>query len=873
MRAPLVFSPSILSSFFETADLSPFFAELRKTDNCFDEETHERFCFYLDEICTKEDSSPFYPYMSQQTKNMIFFGMPTHHKDDLRSRWTRFCKTGYTFYMFTGNLLECFIEHLFIHSNWRYNVRVLSQIPSSIYQAIKKHCSPSVPFTKIFPLLSAEREAIRNRLYPRILNDVVCVLRILHYDGKADEKQEEEQVCYKRKRDQQEKEDNDEDDDDNSSDLSLLEDQRVEANGNLSLLSKDKLYPKMHHSQWPALLECEYSCYTLSATLFSLAVSFSSSSSGKEELSPLIRYLRMRHCLADKDSLALLEDEREKEAVTYLLKILSRNPAVFLRLENQTLVLEIRAMLEFFKNARFLLSKQVGSDEYRILSHRTGQLIPFLSNDGEKMPEEVICRVKEPRQFLLFRLADPLSLNTSLLILKNRFLDAKTDHTTLYAIYFSSNDVYLCINEKFYRDIQQVYVPYLCTTNNFLKRPGTFGMLYPIHVQNFYSSSTKTMLIAVKSLLRLFFVFRGPRTRHVIPRPEEPVADFLRLLAPILELFTPHEIIQHLDEPFLVPSRLCFSKQKLAIGINEEEFTLYSALRSFCFVNMRHEIVASSISKLALFFQSNQKVAEKWKHVAHLVSHLSRISLASDDRMVEIPDRLFPHHVFPFPTHLLLYLFIATEPLLPRDIGVTVFLTMRPIFSRKRTLGKLSFPATQPGLVDIRHEALENKYRDLFQDLGYDPFEKDTTTTKPHNLILLFEYLEQCSFFSTQVSYDEYTTLRKQKVKHPLEIQTQFKRFLPLDYDWILSKVGSTSSSPHLTETLPLYFNESKPVISKQVFPVWMSELNHPVFFTRKKSGDALGNASELRPFTGAHKDLLNCMILFPCSETIQLFS
>lgn len=897
MCSTLVFSPSTLSEFFETLSLAPFFADLRKTDNSFDDDTHERFCYYIDELCKSQDSA-FLPYLHKPSPHVTLFGTaPNHHKDETRSRWTRFSKQNATptIYIFTSNLLECFMEHLFIHCNWRFNVRILSQIPSSLYQAIKKNLSPSLSLTKLFPLLSPEREAIRSQLYPRMLNDVVCVLRILHYEGKADEHREMAQQKYleknakKRKRQQETDEEDhetsrydeeDDDEDDVASDLSLLEDQRVENNGNLSLVSFEKLHPKMCHKQWPIPLECEYSCYAISATLFTLALSITSP--GKEVLSS---YLVMRQCLSDKARLNALQDSAQKEMVSYLLRVLSRNPSHVTRLENQALVFQIRSILEFFRNARFLLEKQVAQDEYRILSHRTGQLTPFLeldANDTRRrvFPTELYQRVKEPRQFLVFKVIDPLSLNTSLLILKSRFLDGNVDSSSLYAIYFESDLTYLCIHENFYRDIQRLYVPYLCTTNSFLKRPGLFGMLYPIHVQNFFSGDHQAMLIAIKSMLRLFFVFRGHQTRHVIPRPEDAAADFLRLLSPILDLFEPCEIRQYLDEPFFVPNQLRFSKRtQLATGINEDSWTLYSALRSFCFVYKRHEMIASTVKDLLFFFQGHPKVSEKWNLVAYLVSNMARAIFDSYESniTVDIPDRLIPDSVFPFPNHLLLYLFIAFEKQLPRLLAIQVFLGMRPVFSRRRTMGKISFPATQPGLV--HHEALENKYLDLFKKLEMasspslappsSPLqtESDEKQRKPrHNLIVLFEYLEQCSFYSTQASYDEYVKKRKETLSKHNAANEKPRRFLSLDYDWILKQKN------HLSEQLPLYFDQSKPVISKQVFPIWTSELNHPVCFTRRKTQTENGRSpSELRPFIGAHKDLLNCMVLFPCLEMIQL--
>lgn len=933
-----------------------------------------------------------------------------------------------TTYVFLDKLFELMLTHILVATLWRYNITNLSQIPPTIYQALR---SCQVDIVAVFPHLSTEREEVRKRIYPVSLEDVVCVLRVLNYDGKH---REEEESAMMRESARKNSSDPTTSSDDSShvSDLSALEEGIVANGGTLTMISPDLRMVYMQHPLVNVMLECEYDCYALAATLFTLALEFTNEKKDYDQLTK--RYLSYKTLLSKplemfmddqlqrSQKLPMILDANEKRGIECLLRVLSRNVNTLGHLDPARIEYTV-SILEFFKNASRMIQAEVITRQIRRGRFYTFEGPYTLDEMSKIIPLVLIPKRKNEYHVIAFdvNVVDPLSLHTSMSILEKRFgasikkkrheptgFDLNNNQSTkddeqvpiFHNLFMdhSRSKIYVIISKEFHNALCQYYMPYLSTCPYFIVRPGSPGLLYPIHAHNYFYGGSTGLLYSMKTLLRLFC--RTPKNDYgnCLPNEEDKELGFFSFFHKIMDRFMqyddsnhiihnsnesehetnatttttttvtteticrdPNLLISKLDHPFLNPLLLKYGSSRtqerevtdengqihtiqeevcVATGFKREIPTIYTGIKAMCFMKGSHEISTVILRKLHQVFCSSTELQLKWDLLWQLVQHLMEKTndLSATRNIVDqvyIPRFFLPHEEFPFPNYLLFYVFIAQETeVISNEFAFELFISISVNYSSRRRTDTQLAPS-HPGLCHMGTLSIA-RYKDYFSEHGAGARLVSADESNDHNdndnesrkaLYVLFEYLEQHSYFDPNKPFEDFVeTAERRKetlVSSSKGANETFVRWCPISYDLLIkSRLSNHRASTRLNPPplMPAYFDEktSRAMHFYSIFPIWKSEFlnghsgpkntkrakeSTRMSFTDErqeqqqqsplKGGGGEGgdddiemfpdSASEithtnktrvsddLRPLAGCHPKFLQLVTFYPCSYTMNL--
>ena len=415
------------------------------------------------------------------------------------------------------------------------------------------------------------------------------------------------------------------------------------------------------------------------------------------------------------------------------------------------------------------------------------------------------------------------------------------------------------------------------------------------------------MLYSLKSLCKYFDQSRSMETW---PNPENDSEkfyfDYYQKLPNIIELFMDkEELYRNIIDPLNSSQFLWISgivkKRKVGIrqspkrkifGIFNESFSIYSALKSFCYMKSSHGIPRHTLHSILKFFScAKQEVHDKHRLVEDLAFYLSNSSKASFKENAIIPNDFFKKELFPYPTHLILYDFIL-YPEVPTCLSLEIFINLHVL---NPSLEHIHFPIHHDGLDFIQSEEFKNVISNQFEKKKKRKIEEeekellekkkrkigketpsliiseckshteDPFYIKPENRLIdyLFKYLEEMSFSKTSVNPKS----KGENYRGNYNNSSDYGNYS--DYDWKDSNV-------------PIQYEKKRKCFysSVELFPIWSSELKSQE--TTKVSLESMSRQGsnkylhrmkkqdeELGPFIGTKQIFLETIILNPCTRIV----
>lgn len=878
---------SLLCDLFGKQDLARVFQKFKQYQTMrIHNDAQSNFVKEVSEICQQ---SPFINNQSNAADNncssTLIFGS---YRNQKLSDYISLVIQGQqqktiSVYIFLGLLFEIFLSKLLIQSKWRHSVTALVQIPSTMYQIFR---SEDIDISRIFPNLCENNEKTRALIYPSILERVVCVLKVLDFNGKSNEAQEKEKFQYDQETLTLTMDDDDDEDTTSqiASDISVLEETMEENGGTLTLLSKAKASIMIKHPLFDVLLECEYDSYTISAVLFTFALEEAESKKDDRPQSILSVYQRLQ-----KELMMPIDELTTCQNVCILSYLLTRNVSVWQHFPVDQ-VERVLNILEFFKPMKKMM-------EFELINQkkiRRGMFLTFdigIDNDKERAKKYNLLEFR-------MSLVDPLSIQTSMTILKERFGVEESDF--MIKPNYDTQKTLLWVSKKFHRDLVQSYIPYLTTCPSFIERPGSPGMAYPLHTYNYFYGGPKGLLFSMKAMLRLFsrtYYFSSSKKTSFLPTENAPELQFFSYFYLIIDRFmyinpkrewSTVTLFSSLDEAFNNPMNLEYDKRgveqtwvtdkegkevlketpvNLSNGLKKDLPNIYAGIRSFCYMNALHEIQTDIVQRLFDVFSASLQLKVNWellwKLIIHLMDHIQN-SRFEHLQFVNIPSDFYPKELFPFPSYLIFYIFIASETkLIDHELAYQIFTRIHAKHpSRKRSSIRLSQP--HPGVdTVINVPTALARYKDFFNTFTRQyQFKNEIKVTQDDKTkmgyIALMEYLEQNSYLESHNTFEE---LIEQNVVNASPLSADHQpfssvRWCPLRYDAVVNQ----KELPYL----PLYFSnvDERPITAHDCFPMWKSEF-------RSSNGNKRKRNAKETPLSGCHSNLITFIQLYPFKTDI----
>jgi len=753
--------------------------------------------------------------------------------------------------------------------DWRDGIRFSTQIPSALYRGL---VAENVEFARLFPLLEETQDP-----FPDYVEQSFSTGRYLYHMDK----------------------------DDGDSDISPIreteEEESVSSNLDSCLVGVDSL--TMIHSTERVLVGSKTSSihpYTLSAACFCLAVVLKNEFEQERIVLPTSTANQM-----------LMKPERFAEKSIYL--DLRRRfegvetPSIESKTLDQVAEQLCRACIDTKDDTDAAKLVRKLANVYSAISKHKVDKKQFCSQRGTLVVPDMI--LKDPTLFysnssfckefkdtftgreafavhadnssvLRFERGNvtATSIYTTLKLLSLRFKKALLDKAR---IAFDDLYTYLIIEKHALRVIQMVYIPFLCTTPLLISRnlnDTKPSPIYPLHIRNYFALSDgmndkERLLLAMKSLVKTF-----DRTRNTIdswPDVDDPIVELYDLFAPIVDRFgSKEEIWKICVDPFNEYDKLWYGtkgsgKKRKAIGFKEDGRTIYSAIKSFCYVYSKHNIRSDVVRDLLYLFEvQKMHLQEKFPLQYQLLRIVQETADEKDAEIIEIPEHVFLLEEFPFPTHVCLYYLCASQEI-PDELAIQLFIGLS---SKTRKLeGSITF--SSPQSTRSPSESLKYSLIDFVRNQRNKNEKEEFKADIPHvGLTYLFCTLEQLSYYGTTIQQ------KKRKISEKDSIYRgeaePIRDLLPMRENEILD------------DTFKVAVQSTKGILysNSQVFPIWNSELydikeedGFAMLGTRASSRfrrgtlkTASGNEHDLLPFAGCHEDFLDCILLYPCCSISQ---
>jgi hypothetical protein len=554
------------------------------------------------------------------------------------------------------------------------------------------------------------------------------------------------------------------------------------------------------------------------------------------------------------------------------------------------LLRDIAGMLDFFGDIQYMMIKQMISNKKRICVKR-GKLEEVKTN--KKANGKVYISFDRSR-------TNALDLFTTVKLLGIRFPFLSDSCLT---VEFDDNGSYIVADSDRPIHIIQTYIiPYLCSSHPLILRTKYPCPLYMLHLKNFIDYNPHDddthigLLMSMRSLLKTFV--KNNTKNKAWPSIGDPLLDFYSVLPIILNRFEDRAtILDMLIDPLLDPDNIRFKSrkrkssssspdedivcgEKKATGFVESRTTLYSALKSFCYVRCRHMILRTCVLDLAnLFIVKDRTLQHKYRLQFELIMHLrdkidnSKIYMD----IIDVPEDFYDDNEFPFPSHVALY-YLCCSSSLDNNTAVNLFLSLKLKSGESHTGDDISFSANYPNLdnmqevryklmdlisrtVASKQERKDDKSIDNNQNHG------NTAGTMYNGLATLFQAVEELSYYPVKIaksSIDDDNDYRGNKEK-------RLEMWYPVP--WL-----KAMTIPN--ECFPMQFSEdNKPQYSWGLFPVWTSEMNLLLDNNAKRDCAVMSgrkfyesnnqNGNEIQPLAGANDDFMSSIIISPCTSSI----
>lgn len=538
--------------------------------------------------------------------------------------------------------------------------------------------------------------------------------------------------------------------------------------------------------------------------------------------------------------------------------------------------------------------------EYSKLGHLKSDISQVIYNSPEIPPTEKLLA-------MVFKRSDvsEMKLYASMNIIERLFSITKTKNT-YWRIEHDQESIYIVLHSALYNSIRRYCIPYIPFQFSTFDR-NTWTPVYLLHLHNYMYGDNMGLLNSIKFMLKQFTKLINDH--EVMPKTSDPNICFYKILHMIINRYGSTEAIW--DElvyplnsiPFLWTAQKQNENKRQRKKVKQDEtvyikgfregtMSLYSALRSFAFINERHYIKRVVLEKVRNEFVINGLLQEKYSLTWNLVLYLYENAPMEED--IEIPSDL-PSDDLPlpdnedgtppqrFPLHMLLYYFCCA-PEIEDSLATLLF---RSIGINLR--GHNGHGASYPGMIFCTkrfglEEAEKNKYS--FMDIErvfyseYKDINNENDVSSMGGISFLFKALEELSLYPIQVDLDtvccDDSTTPNKKRKRTEEEGEMYRGFATGVRDFVNIHpfhVLSSENSP--IDKIPVDFKNGEPMTPANSFPIWnleMHEVDSQSSVDIKFAIDLDANDLEPRPFFDS-SDILSCIIMNPITKVKVLWA
>jgi hypothetical protein len=499
-----------------------------------------------------------------------------------------------------------------------------------------------------------------------------------------------------------------------------------------------------------------------------------------------------------------------------------------------------------------------------------------------------------------------------------------------YGITFDDRDTTIVMSDVIADELFERVNYQLCANHYSMARNSTPSPIFPYVVRSFASfdpfnpRSEKNLLSSMKIILKWFDRSKVNRSEGWPVLGQDGLCQFYMMLPVIMNRFKSRDVINDsLRKPYTSGESIrytkCSSSPKVS-GFKDEIPNIYTAIKSLCYMRNRHSIFSCTIEKLRLLFITNPDMEAAYPIQSKIVDYLYDCVIVDEEDLVEIPFTLadinkakakreknrtkrakelgkemsgtipfdddsnnrgcdkdvdyydyddnddncewsqsdvdntnhtrgVPNDDYQTPCHISLYYLCCDTKYVSDETAIEIFINTILVADGRIKL-TLSAPHPHVGnMIGVR--LMSDSFLDNMRKHSTDRVDSTRTPSEYevyNGLRILTESLEQLSYHPVQ---------SKQRGT------AKYRGEVALDQSWHAATLEEMCKED--LPCIPLQFDsDGMPQSSHQLFPVWKSEVYDRDVVPKHKVDQS---DVELLPLTGCHRDLLESIILTPCTQ------